>query len=200
MRADQFPEKIRSRYIAVYRELERGQDPYAVDEVPEVLTRLPDVTRHATRYLAQAAQAAADSAPDALLALTEPDRFHRESEWVHICRAILWYPERPSTALGARTSEIASEHGHPARLCARLARVRGVRPYANLVAEWSLGLRRSGDRGDVWYAKYRLPDGRQGKKRIGPALSTTDRAEHAGGARGEPRQRPATRAAAPDRP
>jgi integrase len=39
--------------------------------------------------------------------------------------------------------------------------------------------RRSGDRGDVWYAKYRLPDGRQVKKRIGPAW--TSRGRPAGG-------------------
>jgi integrase len=31
--------------------------------------------------------------------------------------------------------------------------------------------KRSGARGDVWYAKYRLPDGRQVKKRVGPAWS-----------------------------
>ena len=35
--------------------------------------------------------------------------------------------------------------------------------------------RRSGDRGDVWYAKYRLPDGRQVKKRIGPAWTSRGR-------------------------
>ncbi len=29
--------------------------------------------------------------------------------------------------------------------------------------------RRDGKRGPVWYAKYRLPDGRQAQKRIGPA-------------------------------
>lgn len=32
-------------------------------------------------------------------------------------------------------------------------------------------IRRRGVRGDVWYAKYRLPDGRQVKRRIGPAWS-----------------------------
>jgi hypothetical protein len=35
--------------------------------------------------------------------------------------------------------------------------------------------RRSGDRGDVWHAKYRLPDGRQVKKRIGPAWTSRGR-------------------------
>ncbi len=30
-------------------------------------------------------------------------------------------------------------------------------------------LKRKGKRGSVWYAKYRLPDGRQQQKRLGPA-------------------------------
>jgi KaiC/GvpD/RAD55 family RecA-like ATPase len=112
VRADDFAENTRSRFIAAYRELERGQDPYAVDEVPEVLTRLPDVTAQAVRYVARAARAEPDSACCALLALTEPDRFHRESEWVHICRAFLTFPERPCTPLGDRMSEIAAAHDH----------------------------------------------------------------------------------------
>ena len=36
-------------------------------------------------------------------------------------------------------------------------------------------LRRRGPRGDVWYAKYRLPDGRQIKRRIGPAWTERGR-------------------------
>jgi integrase len=35
--------------------------------------------------------------------------------------------------------------------------------------------RRSGPQADVWYAKYRLPDGRQVKKRIGPAWTSRGR-------------------------
>jgi integrase len=35
--------------------------------------------------------------------------------------------------------------------------------------------RREGKRGPVWYAKYRLPDGRQVKRRIGPAWTTRGR-------------------------
>jgi hypothetical protein len=35
--------------------------------------------------------------------------------------------------------------------------------------------RRRGARGDVWYAKYRLPDGRQVQKRIGPAWTKRGR-------------------------
>ena len=36
-------------------------------------------------------------------------------------------------------------------------------------------LRRRGPRDDVWYAKYRLPDGRQVKRRIGPAWTERGR-------------------------
>ena len=36
-------------------------------------------------------------------------------------------------------------------------------------------VRRRGSRGDVWYAKYRLPDGRQVKRRIGPAWTERGR-------------------------
>jgi integrase len=35
--------------------------------------------------------------------------------------------------------------------------------------------RREGKRGPVWYARYRLPDGRQVKRRIGPAWTTRGR-------------------------
>ena len=35
--------------------------------------------------------------------------------------------------------------------------------------------RREGVRGPVWYAKYRLPDGRQRQRRIGPAWSSSGR-------------------------
>jgi hypothetical protein len=35
--------------------------------------------------------------------------------------------------------------------------------------------RRHGTRGDVWYAKYRVPDGRQVKRRIGPAWTERGR-------------------------
>jgi hypothetical protein len=38
---------------------------------------------------------------------------------------------------------------------------------------------REGKRGSVWYAKYRLPDGRQVKKRIGPAATVSQRSAEA---------------------
>ena len=45
------------------------------------------------------------------------------------------------------------------------------RPYGGMRDNEPTGFvfPRDGARGTVWYAKYRLPDGRQVKKRIGPA-------------------------------
>ena len=113
LRSDNFVENTRSRFIAVYRELERGQDPYAVEGVPEVLIRLPDLTSHAVRYAANASRADAESARDALLTLTVAGRFHRDSEWVHICRAFLTFSDRPCVPLAERMSDVAASHDHP---------------------------------------------------------------------------------------
>jgi hypothetical protein len=113
LRSDDFPDNPRSRFIHAYRELERGQDPYGITDVPEVLSRLPDLTAQATRYTARAGQKAPDEARAALLTLTDPTRFHRESEWVHICRAVLWFAYRPSLELADRMHELVAVHDHP---------------------------------------------------------------------------------------
>lgn len=113
LRSDNFVENTRSRFIAVYRELERGQDAYAIEAVPEVLLRLPDMTAHAVRYAARASRTDADSARDALLTLTVADQFHRDSEWVHICRAFLTFADRPCVPLAERMSDVAASHEHP---------------------------------------------------------------------------------------
>src|SRR4051794_13550651 len=52
------------------------------------------------------------------------------------------------------------------RRCSRRTRLRAPTGHVT---------RRRGSRGDVWYAKYRLPDGRQVKRRIGPAWTERGR-------------------------
>jgi integrase len=54
-------------------------------------------------------------------------------------------------------------------VCARRRAYVTARPVSGHV------FRRRGARGDVWYAKYRLPDGRQVKRRVGPAWSERGR-------------------------
>lgn len=112
LRRDEFPRNTRSRFVAVYRELERGRDPHALADVPEILVRLPDLTGSALRYLARARVEDANDARAAMLEVLGSARFHRDQEWLHICRAALSFTHRPSPAIAERLAEVAREHDH----------------------------------------------------------------------------------------
>jgi hypothetical protein len=111
--SDRIPADARSRLTEVYRELEKARDPYALEEIPQILLRLPDLTGIAVRYLAKAKAADANQAIAALLEVTKPGRFHRDQEWLHICRAAMWLRPRPSLETAARMDEVARQHEHP---------------------------------------------------------------------------------------
>jgi hypothetical protein len=107
-----YPEGVRSRLTELYRELERARDPFAVAEVPSILSRLPDLTPAAMRYLTRIKTDDAEDVGRVLLELTGDDRFHRDQEWLHICRTAQWYQPRPFQALAERLEEVARSHGH----------------------------------------------------------------------------------------
>jgi hypothetical protein len=111
--SDRIPADARSRLTEVYRELEKARDPYALEELPQILLRLPDLTGIAVRYLAKAKSEDAEQAAAALLEVTKPGRFHRDQEWLHICRAGMWLRPRPSLGIAARMGRIARHHQHP---------------------------------------------------------------------------------------
>lgn len=113
LRSDRYPPNVRARLIAVYRELERGRDPYGLEEIPIVLTRMPHLTETAMRYLARAREEDAGDARAALLEVMGTERFHRDQEWLHMCRAALRLPHRPSVAVAERLAEVATTHPHP---------------------------------------------------------------------------------------
>ena len=107
------PRDARSRFTAVYRELERARDPYAIEHLPEVLRRMPNLIPQAMRYLVVARAEDADDARRALLDLIGDDRFHRDQEWLHLCRAALRFRHRPSPVLAERMKEVGLTHPHP---------------------------------------------------------------------------------------
>ncbi len=113
LRADRYPPDVRPRLIAIYRSLEKGRDTYAVDDVPDILTRMPDLTWPAVRYVASTRTADAESAERVLLDLLDERRFHREQEWLHICRAGLLLRRHPAPEVAARFGEVALDHAHP---------------------------------------------------------------------------------------
>jgi len=123
---DRYPVDVRARLTEVFRSLEKGRDSYAVDQVPHLLIRLPDLMWPAIRYVASVRVEDAPAAEAALLQLLDPSRFHREQEWLHLCRGGLWFRRHPSTALGARFAEVALQHEH------QLVRARALLAWGRL--------------------------------------------------------------------
>jgi hypothetical protein len=78
-----------------------------------VLVRLPDLTASAMRYLARSKSRDAATARQAMLEVMSPKRFHRDQEWLHICRAALTFAHRPSPEIADLLGRVAQTHDHP---------------------------------------------------------------------------------------
>jgi Reverse transcriptase (RNA-dependent DNA polymerase) len=113
IRAGGFPPEARSRLIQVYRTLESGRDTHAVSDVPMILLRMPDLTWYATRYVASSPPAESGQAVQVFLELLDASRFHREQEWLHICKAALLLRGEHSAELAERFGQIALSHESP---------------------------------------------------------------------------------------
>lgn len=129
LRQGQYPAGVRSRVTEIYRELERGRDPHGLGDVPMILSRLPDLTPVAMRYLTRAKADDTGTVAASLLTITVGDRFHRDQEWIHICRTAMWFPARPHDELAGRMEEVARTHGHP------LVRARALLAWGALSAD-----------------------------------------------------------------
>ena len=108
LREDQYPPDVRPRLTAVFRSLEKGRDPHAVADIPDVLVRLPDLTWPATRYAASMRTEFAQVVETTMLELLRPHRFHREQEWLHLCRGGLFVRHRPAPELAIRPERLPS--------------------------------------------------------------------------------------------
>lgn len=102
----EYPHEARSRLTEVYRQLEKGRDPYALPGIADFLERLPDLTWSAVRYAASLGSESREQVEDMFLELTAPSRFHKEHEWLHLCRAGLLLRWQ-SPKLASRFGEIA---------------------------------------------------------------------------------------------
>lgn len=110
LREDRYPADVRARLTEVFRSLEKGRDTYAASEVPSLLQRLPDLTWPASRYISSLKNEDAAVAEEAFIDLLASDRFHREQEWLHLCRAGLALRSRPAQAVADRFAQIAASH------------------------------------------------------------------------------------------
>jgi hypothetical protein len=140
LQADQYPLDARSRLIEVYRTLEKGRDIYAMRDIPGILARMPDLTWPAVRYLAAIRGEHAEAAEDVMLELLHRERFHREQEWLHLCRAGLFFRRRPAVTLAERFGEVALNHEHPlvrARALLAWGRLSGSSDFAIAESFWA---------------------------------------------------------------
>lgn len=110
LRSDRYPPDVRARLTEVFRSLEKGRDTHAALSVPMILSRLPDLTWPAARYVSSLRREDAGTAEEVFTLLLEPGRFHREQEWLHLCRAGLALRRRPSEPIARRFGQIAMEH------------------------------------------------------------------------------------------
>ncbi len=87
------PKRFQPRVAAALRELKALKHSHALDQIPHLLTRAPDLTRDALSYVAAVSAIEPAAATEAFAALLDADRFLRDSEKLELCQAILALPE-----------------------------------------------------------------------------------------------------------
>lgn len=103
----------RNDFTFAFRQLARENHPHALDDLPQVLLRMPGLTANACRYLEAVARG--DHRQEVASALQEiaTGRFHRTQEWLHILRAMQVIPARGARELAGRMAGLAVDHEHP---------------------------------------------------------------------------------------
>lgn len=111
--AGRYPEDVRTRLIDIFRTLEQAKDEYGVARVPAILRRRPDTTWPALRYIARLPAESRPTVDAALAEILAEDRFHRELEWLHMCRAAVLLRGGGSPQLAAAFARLTRGHLHP---------------------------------------------------------------------------------------
>jgi hypothetical protein len=108
-----YPTDVRHQLTELYRQLEAIKDARGVTHTPGILLRFPDLTSIAVRYAARVAPKDTKGVNDCFVALISPDRFHKELEMLHICRAALWFAKSSTRTLGERFADISATDPSP---------------------------------------------------------------------------------------
>lgn len=103
----------RNEFTFAFRQLAREKHPHALEDLPQVLLRMPGLTANACRYLE--AMAKGDHRQKVAAALKEmvTGRFHRTQEWLHVLRAMQVVPAQGAQELAERMAGLAADHDHP---------------------------------------------------------------------------------------
>jgi reverse transcriptase-like protein len=103
----------RSELTFALRALSQAKNPHAVEDIPQMLLRLPGLTPVACRYLEAIATTEHREAVTATLQDLTGDRFHRAQEWLNILRAIQVVPVRQAEELVPLLTALALTNEHP---------------------------------------------------------------------------------------
>ncbi len=93
------PKRFQPLTAAALRELKALKHPHALDQIPHLLTRAPDLTRDALSYVAAVSLTEPDVATSVFAALLDSNRFLRDFEKLELCQAILAFPEATNDKL-----------------------------------------------------------------------------------------------------
>ena len=140
LEAGRYPEDVRTRLIDIFRSLEQAKDDYGVARVPVILRRRPDTTWPALRYIARLPAESRPTVDAALAEILAEDRFHRELEWLHMCRAAVLLRGDGSPPLAETFARLSREHPHPlvrARALLAWGRLSGLGDFAAADDFWS---------------------------------------------------------------
>jgi hypothetical protein len=107
------PKRFQSRTRAALRELTALKHAHALDQIPRLLTRAPDLTRDALGYVAAVAKSEASAAAQVFSELLRSDRFMRDFEKLELCQAVLALPTGTGAALAKPLGEWALKAKHP---------------------------------------------------------------------------------------
>jgi hypothetical protein len=112
LEADDLPKRFQSRTRAALRELTALRHGHALDRIPHLLTRAPDLTRDALGYVAAVANGEPSAAAEVFSELLRSDRFMRDFEKLELCQAVLSLPKGSGAALAKPLGEWALKAEH----------------------------------------------------------------------------------------
>jgi hypothetical protein len=103
---------FRPMVTEILRDLGSVELPHALDRLPRLLERAPDLTSAATRYLAEVARATPEEVRDIFSELLAAERFTREYEKLALCQGVLVLRLREAPELAGPMARWALEDAH----------------------------------------------------------------------------------------
>lgn len=110
---DDLPPGFRPMVTEVMRDLSSLRVPYALDQLPRLLERAPDLTGSAATYLASLRPGALPEVTAVFAELLAANRFVREHEKLKLCQGVLALPQRQAGELAEPLAAWALEDGNP---------------------------------------------------------------------------------------